>query len=76
MKFEFYLVIFDNGYQKHKKVYTSLGRALEGIKYKFGNNHTKLYGINASVKTELNDFGYPKKAIEDYEQQEGKQHAK
>lgn len=66
-KFEFYLVIFDNGCRKHRKIYTSLGRALEGIKYKFGETHTKLYGINASVKTELNHYGYPEEVVKEYE---------
>ena len=60
MKYDFYLLVFDNGVSKRNQVYSTFKRAREGMKYKYGNQHTKIYGIKIGKKTELNDYGFEK----------------
>ena len=64
LNFECYLLIFDNGVSKRKQYYSSFNRASEGMKYKYGNLHTKIYGISIDKKIELNAFGFPESEVE------------
>ena len=65
LSFDCYLLIFNDGFVIRKQFYSSFNRAKEGMKYKYGNQHTTIYGISISKKVELNAFGFPKSEVEE-----------